>query len=180
MKRLLIALLSVVAGTVVGCVDENNEVQLPDQNGKLNDIVFGELVTDTGECSPGDVVRCFSGPSDKVNVGICKAGYYECIQEESGKWVWDATECRGEVLPDYTYPCSSEDPEADFDCDGTPDNMQDEDGDGLTICSDDGFREDMCDVAGGVIAVPRQKAVGQINSRHCGLMNIPILVQHRL
>ena len=153
MKRLLIAMLALSAGTVVGCVDaplDESFESLLDDSGSSHDIVFGELVTETGECSPGDVIRCFNGPRDKVNVGICKAGHYECIYDaESDKWVWSGAGCIGEVLPDYTYPCSAEAPEADFDCNGVPDNMQDEDGDGLTICSDDGFKDDMCDVLGG-------------------------------
>ena len=34
-------------------------------------------------CTPGEHNECYEGPSGTVNVGLCKAGYKECVEDGS-------------------------------------------------------------------------------------------------
>lgn len=87
-----------------------------------------------GECSctPGATQDCYTGPVGTNGVGTCKSGVSTC--DETGT-SWGP--CTGQVVPLFDT-CSDG---LDNDCDGTPDNAKDLDGDGWTPC--DG---DCCDV----------------------------------
>ena len=61
-----------------------------------------------GECTPGDVEDCYSGPAETLGVGQCAAGQRSC----DGGGLWGA--CAGEVLP----AAESCDSVGDEDCDG--------------------------------------------------------------
>ena len=83
------------------------------------------------ECTPGERRPCYEGPSGTDGVGICKAGYKECVEDGS-----DWSECREQVLPSPEI-CSNG---IDENCDGedmTPENAVDYDGDGYTYCDGD-------------------------------------------
>ena len=82
-------------------------------------------------CTPGETLPCYEGPSGTDGVGICKAGYKECVEDGS-----DWSECRDQVLPSPEI-CSNG---IDENCDGedmTPENAVDYDGDGYTYCTGD-------------------------------------------
>ncbi len=83
------------------------------------------------ECTPGDRQPCYEGPSGTDGVGICKAGYKECVEDGS-----DWSECREQILPSPEI-CSNG---IDENCDGedmTPETAVDYDGDGYTYCTGD-------------------------------------------
>ncbi|MCK5808134.1 choice-of-anchor L domain-containing protein [bacterium] len=83
------------------------------------------------ECTPGNTLECYSGPSNTQGVGACQAGTMTCIDDGSG---WGA--CKNEVLPQAEICSDGE----DQDCDGidqTPGNAIDFDGDGFTYCEGD-------------------------------------------
>ena len=70
-------------------------------------------------CTPGETLPCYEGPSGTDGVGICKAGYKECVEDGS-----DWSECRDQVLPSPEI-CSNG---IDENCDGedmTPENAED-------------------------------------------------------
>ncbi len=82
-------------------------------------------------CTPGERMDCYEGPSGTAGVGICKAGYKECVEDGT-----DWSECREQVLP-KSEVCSDG---IDQDCDGndlTPETAIDIDGDGYTYCDGD-------------------------------------------
>ena len=82
-------------------------------------------------CTPGETRPCYEGPSGTEGVGICKAGYAECVEDGT-----DWSECREQVLP-KSEVCSDG---IDQDCDGadlTPETAVDIDGDGYTYCNGD-------------------------------------------
>lgn len=82
-------------------------------------------------CTPGETVECYEGPSGTAGVGICKAGYKECVEDGT-----DWSECRDQVLPKAEI-CGDN---IDQDCDGqdaTPENVVDIDGDGYNYCNGD-------------------------------------------
>ena len=82
-------------------------------------------------CTPGERAECYEGPSGTVDVGICKKGYKECVEDGT-----DWSECRDQVIPQREI-CNDG---IDQDCDGkdtTPENAEDIDGDGYTYCSGD-------------------------------------------
>lgn len=87
-----------------------------------------------GECScmPGTTQDCYTGPVGTKDVGTCAGGTSTC--DPTGT-MWGP--CEGQVTPIFDT-CSDG---LDNDCDGTPDNAKDLDGDGWTPC--DG---DCCDV----------------------------------
>ena len=84
-------------------------------------------------CTPGDTQNCYTGPPGTQDIGTCKGGTSTC--DASGT-MWGA--CMGQVTPMFDTCADAK----DNDCDGTPDNAKDLDGDGWTPC--DG---DCCDVA---------------------------------
>ncbi len=102
-----------------------------------------------GECScePGQVHDCYFGSFKTKNVGECKAGRSVCVKADKGGGVyWDDMNCQGQVLPSYDYICDPTRPNLDLDCDGNPDAMQDDDGDGYAICNPAGNELlDCCD-----------------------------------
>jgi hypothetical protein len=59
-------------------------------------------------CNPGDIVDCYSGPPNTLNVGICKPGIKVC--DATGKF----GPCSGDVLPASEIPYNG----IDEDCDG--------------------------------------------------------------
>jgi len=97
----------------------------------------------TSECQLGQTKPCFTGDPKAENVGACHAGYYNCIQSAEGSFVWDESTCIGEVIPTYNFKCETAD--QDLDCNGLPDSLQDEDGDGYTVCSLTSSAWDCCD-----------------------------------
>lgn len=83
-------------------------------------------------CTPGATQDCYSGPAGSKDVGTCKGGISTC--DPTGT-MWGP--CEGQVTPTFDVCADGQ----DNDCDGTPDNAPDLDGDGWTPC--DG---DCCDV----------------------------------
>ena len=82
-------------------------------------------------CTPGERMDCYEGPSGTAGVGLCKAGYKECVEDGT-----DWSECRDQVLPQMEI-CNDG---IDQDCDGqdtTPENAVDIDGDGYNYCTGD-------------------------------------------
>ena len=82
-------------------------------------------------CTPGERTECYEGPSGTADVGICKKGYKECVEDGT-----DWSECREQVLPKAEI-CGDG---VDQDCDGsdlTAENAIDIDGDGYTYCNGD-------------------------------------------
>ncbi|MBO4350658.1 MAG: choice-of-anchor L domain-containing protein [Proteobacteria bacterium] len=96
-------------------------------------------------CKKGDTKPCYQGDEGTEGVGVCKAGHYECIVDEFGAY-WNP-ECVGQVMPAQDisgFVCDLSDPNRDNDCNGVPDSVQDEDGDGYPICKN-GSLYDCCD-----------------------------------
>jgi hypothetical protein len=83
---------------------------------------------------------CYTAAMSTNGVGVCHGGMQTC--NASGT---DWGPCTGEVVPSPEICANG----LDEDCDGTPDNVPDLDGDGWTVC--DG---DCCDVAGGACGSP--------------------------
>ena len=82
-------------------------------------------------CTPGERTECYEGPSGTADVGLCKKGYKECVEDGT-----DWSECREQVLPRAEI-CGDG---IDQDCDGsdlTAENAIDIDGDGYTYCNGD-------------------------------------------
>ena len=108
----------------------------------------GDGICDTyGECicAPGDTMECYFGAPEEIDRGVCRAGHFECVMGNDGNYRW-GSECIGMVMPSYDYVCDPSRPDLDFDCNGIPDAIQDEDGDGFTICTPDGSKIwDCCD-----------------------------------
>ncbi|MBO4350653.1 MAG: choice-of-anchor L domain-containing protein [Proteobacteria bacterium] len=94
-------------------------------------------------CRPGDTQECYTGDENTAGIGVCKKGHHICeIGEFGAYWGFD---CLEEVVPSLdNYKCDPAEPDRDNDCNGIPDSMQDEDGDGYTICKD-GKLNDCCD-----------------------------------
>ncbi len=98
------------------CVDD---VECKSLNLTCKDGICGGIVkpdggtpeTPQGECQPGTIEECYSGPSGTKGVGECKAGKRTCSDE--GKW----GECKGEVTP-TSESCDGK----DNDCDSNVDN----------------------------------------------------------
>ncbi len=88
-----------------------------------------------GQCTPGETVECFQGPSNAKGVGPCKAGTSLCA--DSGYW----GPCEGQVLPEMEICLDG----IDQDCTGadlTPEEAVDIDGDGITVCQGDCCEEE--------------------------------------
>lgn len=100
--------------------------QNPDDGCEWND-AFGPC-----SCTPGDTQACYTGPPGSQDVGTCHGGISTC--DPTGT-MWGP--CEGQVVPTFDTCADG----MDNDCDGTPDNAKDLDGDGWTPC--DG---DCCDV----------------------------------
>ncbi|APR84135.1 Hypothetical protein A7982_09484 [Minicystis rosea] len=113
-----------------------------DCNGNLSDgCEWNKLQDGPCACKPGDTQSCYQGAPGTKNVGPCKAGIQTCNADGTG---WGA--CVGQVLPVFEI-CANQ---VDDDCDGTVDNVPDQDGDGWTICNGD-----CCDVAGPNCSNPK-------------------------
>ncbi len=80
-------------------------------------------------CDPEDSQPCYPGPANTEGVGICAAGTQQCNPFGTG---WGA--CVGFQVPEAADVCGNL---LDDDCDGTPDNIPDVDGDGWTLCEND-------------------------------------------
>ncbi len=75
-------------------------------------------VVDEGcECTHGETRECYTGPTETLGVGMCKAGLEEC---DGGTW---SGECSGEVTP-TSETCDGR----DNDCDGEADETDIEEG----------------------------------------------------
>jgi hypothetical protein len=83
-------------------------------------------------CKPGETQECYTGAPGTKGVGTCTAGTSTC-DPSGANW----GPCMGEVTPKFDACADA----LDNDCDGTPDNAKDLDGDGWTPC--DG---DCCDI----------------------------------
>jgi len=85
------------------------------------------LVDENCTCTPGEVMSCFTGPLDRVNVGVCTGGSMTCV--DNGEFsAWDGV-CAGEVLPAADdVPGNG----LDDDCDGVVDTG------GFGLCPDGG------------------------------------------
>jgi hypothetical protein len=64
-------------------------------------------------CPEGDQLPCYTGDEKRIDVGICKKGYFLC---KGGKW--DSTTCLGEQLP-VDEACNG----LDDDCNGVLDDV---------------------------------------------------------
>jgi hypothetical protein len=111
-----------------------SEGEVPEGAAEGTEIPDSDAETSTGiyvTCTPGERMDCYEGPSGTANVGLCKAGYKECVEDGS-----DWSECRDQILP-IAEICSDG---IDQDCDGsdlTPETAVDIDGDGYAYCSGD-------------------------------------------
>jgi hypothetical protein len=106
-----------------------------DCNGDLTDgCEWNQLQDGPCVCTPGATQPCYQGTPGTQNVGPCKGGVQTCNANGTG---WGA--CVGQVLP-ASEICGNN---IDEDCNGTADDVPDQDGDGWTICNGD-----CCDVAG--------------------------------
>ena len=144
MRRLFYVLLAGLMAVAVGCSEDNqSEDEFEEKESKP--VVKIPEQQDWDICHLGDKKPCYTGKAKHRGVGICKEGFYNCIADENGDMKWDESQCIGEVFPDYSYPCTPKDPSLDFDCNGVPDNQQDDDNDGYTICTNAGQRGDCCD-----------------------------------
>jgi len=68
-------------------------------------------------CESGSFVSCYTGPPDTLDVGPCRAGQADCKPDQSG-----FGSCSGEVTP-VPEVCDNE---ADDDCDGQTDCLDDD------------------------------------------------------
>ena len=146
MKKLLFILLASLLAIAMGCSEDNKSEEELEEEEEVKPVNQEPVEQDFDICHLGDKKPCFTlKDKSKRNVGICKDGFYNCIADQNGDLMWDESRCIDEVKPDYDYPCTPKDPSRDFDCNGIPDNQQDEDGDGYTICSNSGKKLDCCD-----------------------------------
>lgn len=83
-----------------------------------------------GECEPGAVEDCYTGPDGTQGVGPCVGGTRTC--QPGGVW----TQCEGEVVPAGEHGAACTDG-VDNNCNGTVDENEDRDGDGLSTCGGD-------------------------------------------
>ncbi len=120
------ALLVVLSGGLVGCGPE----------GRNNPAVEG------GACDPGATADCFSGVEGTEGVGPCKGGTRSC--ESTGTWGG----CVGEIKPSQEL-CTDG---VDNNCNGSIDEDEDRDGDGITTCGGDCCDSTECSAPGMVNA----------------------------
>lgn len=100
-----------------------------DCNGNMVDgCEWNKLQDGPCTCVPGATQPCYQGSPGTENVGPCMAGIQTCDSTGTG---WGA--CIGQVLPVFEV-CNNG---IDEDCDGTADNVPDQDGDGWTLCNGD-------------------------------------------
>jgi hypothetical protein len=64
-------------------------------------------------CTNGQIRACYAGPQGTEGVGVCHAGMQKCNNRTWGF-------CQGQVLP---QPETCANPDADNDCNGTPDDV---------------------------------------------------------
>ncbi|MCK5808141.1 hypothetical protein KAH37_04035 [bacterium] len=111
--------------------DDNNDTADSADDKTGNDMSPDDDAVIVMDCTPGETLECYSGPSGTQDVGACKAGKMTCIEDGSG---WGS--CKDEVLP-LAEICGDS---IDQDCDGmdqTEANAIDIDGDGFTYCEGD-------------------------------------------
>ncbi|MFA5624251.1 MAG: choice-of-anchor L domain-containing protein [Bradymonadales bacterium] len=111
-----------------------------------------ELSLDELECEDGDVMECYTGPSETAGIGSCKKGTRLC---SGGNWEFF---CVGQVIPTAYDPKFAD---YDLNCNGIPDKDEDLDGDGYTKgggdCCDDKISCNVADperVNPGALEVP--------------------------
>ena len=108
-------------------------------------------------CLPGETQACYTGPAGTEGVGTCVGGLRTCLDAGTGY-----TLCEGEVTP-AAEVCANG---SDEDCNGTPDDSLDEDGDGWTVC--DG---DCCDRVGPACGSPTLVNPGAVEVAGDGVDN---------
>lgn len=82
-------------------------------------------------CTPGETREYYTGPEGTEGVGECKAGRYICKLDEKNRLNFEIE--YADVTPTYVAECT----ERDYNCNGTPDGQEDNDGDGYTVCGGD-------------------------------------------
>ncbi|MFT3774047.1 MAG: MopE-related protein [Minicystis sp.] len=113
-----------------------------DCNGMMDDgCEWNKLQDGPCTCTPGATQACYQGSPGTQGVGPCKAGVQTC---DATGTAWGP--CIGQILPVFEICANG----VDDDCDGTVDNVPDQDGDGWTICNGD-----CCDVAGPGCSNPK-------------------------
>lgn len=79
-------------------------------------------------CTPGETASCYEGPPGTEGVGTCTSGTTTCLPSGLG---WSV--CVGQIVPSFDECADG----FDQDCNGTPDDPPDLDGDGWTACQGD-------------------------------------------
>jgi hypothetical protein len=82
---------------------------------------------DQPACTPGDTQGCYTGADGTAGTGPCTSGTQTC--SDGGQW----GACLGEVVPTGEICANG----IDENCNGTPDEDVDVDGDGFTTCGGD-------------------------------------------
>lgn len=108
-------------------------------------------------CVPGETQSCYSAPPATLNVGTCVGGQSTCLPSGTGVGL-----CQGEVVPTAEICFNG----LDENCNGTPDDSPDDDGDGWTVC--DG---DCCDMVGTVCSTPAVVNPGAVEVAGDGVDN---------
>ncbi|MBQ9394446.1 MAG: choice-of-anchor L domain-containing protein [Proteobacteria bacterium] len=107
------------------CTCEDGYYPVSDDVAEGCDILLGD------ECNPGESRECWTYNFEPAEDSACKKGTQHCV---GGAW----ESCENQVGP---LPYNPDTPEADLNCDGTPDKDEDADGDGWTKgdgdCCDD-------------------------------------------
>ncbi len=83
-----------------------------------------------GECRPGTEESCYDGLAGTRDIGPCQGGTRTC--DDTGRWA----PCSGQVVPVGEDGARCTDG-VDNNCNGTIDEDEDRDGDGLTTCAGD-------------------------------------------
>jgi len=87
----------------------------------------GDDAVEGGPCDPGATQACYTGQDATEDVGPCKGGTRTC--ESTGTW----SKCVGEIVPAQEL-CTDG---VDNNCNGSIDEDEDRDGDGVTTCGGD-------------------------------------------